>query len=144
MASGSAAPSVDHDLPRIPGLDAVSMVAQQRTEGVGGMPQRHGVLCLHHDVADLDEISRSDALQHLHEVALNIDLEKIDRGQAPNHHLARDCRARYLVGMKLALVAQLVDPRELGAVENGAEGRVPRRLVQYQLPARFERYCEVK
>ena len=34
----SAAPSVDHDLCRMLGLDVVSMVAQQGAEGVGGMP----------------------------------------------------------------------------------------------------------
>ncbi len=97
----------------MPRLDAVSLVTQQGAERFSSMSQCFGILRLHHDVPYPGKVGRSDALQHLHEVTLDVDLEQVDRSQAPHGHLARDRRAQHLVRMKLALLAQLFDPGKL-------------------------------
>ena len=93
---------------------------------------------------DLGDIGGRDAFQHLHEVALDVDLEQIDGGQAGTAISCEIVVLAHRVGNQFALVAQLVDPGQRRAVENGAAARGPRRLVQHQFPAGLARHREVE
>ena len=77
------------------------------------MPQLVGIFCLQNDVPHLCSIGSFDATQHFHEVALDVNLEQIDRGQTMDGNLARDRCATDLMGNQFALLAQFADPRQL-------------------------------